>query len=209
MLRSLLYIGIGIILIGAALIYSTRNVETPQIVPSSSTITITPLPPVEDLVAQITPNPDRDDTVYPIHVAIDDVDLNAVVTIVGLNEERYVSLPEDTAGFWDQSALLNNGGNTVLVGHNRTDPNVVFRPLQAVEQGDRVTVTGSDGSEFDFVVESAEIIQVADAPAAEANRVNRAMTEETTTARLTLISCYPDDACTHRVVILAAPVAQP
>jgi LPXTG-site transpeptidase (sortase) family protein len=93
-------------------------------------------------------------------------------------------------------------GNCVISGHTRTQDADVFNSVWRVEPGDVIRVTNVQGDSFDYVVERVD--KVLELGQSLAQRLaNAALMAPTQDARLTLITCWPDWAYTHRLVIVA------
>jgi LPXTG-site transpeptidase (sortase) family protein len=113
-------------------------------------------------------------------------------------------IPPKNAGGWQtDSALLGKKGNTVINGHNN-EYGEVFRYLENVEPGDIVNVYSADG-EFTYIVTNRIILL----EAGEKSRTrldNAGWIGETNDERITLVTCWPYDDNTHRLVIVASRV---
>ena len=109
------------------------------------------------------------------------------------------------AGWHDTSSLLGLPGNTVLNGHHNAYGQV-FRDLIVLEQGDVILVYAGDNV-FTYRVGAKMLFQERFIPVEE--RISNAAwilpSEDT---RLTLITCWPPDSNTARVVIVAFPIDQ-
>jgi LPXTG-site transpeptidase (sortase) family protein len=101
------------------------------------------------------------------------------------------------------SALPGDAGNVLLYGHNNLDGSV-FRDLYQLKGGDEIQLqTGQQA--YRYRVDRVEVLPVttesADRQALEA------YFKPTRTPHLTLLSCWPPDNNTHRVVVIAYPLA--
>ncbi len=143
--------------------------------------------------------------IYPIQLAIPDININTRIVIVGVDEEQFVVTPPDRAGFWDASTTLLSNGNSVIVGHNKSTPVVIFRDLGNVRAGMSVEVTAQTGEEYRYAVSDIEIVPVEGAEPEETQRVGDLMKLEDGQERLTLVSCYPAESCAQRIVVSARP----
>jgi sortase A len=109
------------------------------------------------------------------------------------------------AGWHKNSATPVKGGNVVLSGHNNIR-GAVFRKLYTLNQGD-VAYLWAGGQRYAYEVEEVMILEdkfVSD----EQRRANARWIQELGDDRLTLVSCWPEDDNTHRVVVVARPVNQ-
>lgn len=180
---------------------------TPGVTPTAQTRpenVPSPLPPADeiaDLDATATPLPGP---ARPARIEIPSAGIDVEVLIVALDQDGYLPTPDEHAGYWALSSPLDGEGNTVIVGHNRTSPVAIFRNLPQVEVGDEITVTDQFAAEHEYEVTDIELLDVAGSPE-EAERTVE-LIDPDLPRRLTLFTCQPDDACTHRLVVIAEPV---
>jgi sortase A len=115
---------------------------------------------------------------------------------------------EYAAGWHKNSALLDdgsiNGGNVVMSGHNNV-LGAVFRELDQLKRGDTLTVWSGNRT-FEYAVEKVMIVPEKYATAAQ-RRANAAWIGSFDEQRLTLVSCWPRDDNTHRIIVIAKPAA--
>lgn len=141
----------------------------------------------------------------PTQLSIPSIDLNIPVVPAGWVEQsgRHVwSVPDHAAGWHLGSARVGEAGNLVLSGHNNIGGSV-FRHLDDVEVGD-VVVVGSLTERRRFEVTRRLILR--EALQSEEQRADHArwigdFGEE----RVTLVTCYPAWANTHRLIVVAKP----
>ncbi|MEM7112962.1 MAG: sortase [Chloroflexota bacterium] len=110
----------------------------------------------------------------------------------------------DSVGWHDRSAPLGQPGNTVLNGHHNVYGEV-FRDLADLSEGDEIIVFDGEAERAYEVTEHlilAERGQPLETRLANANWINPTGDE-----RLTLITCWPYTSNSHRVVVVAHPVA--
>jgi LPXTG-site transpeptidase (sortase) family protein len=176
---------------------------------ASSTIVssaVTPLPNFDTFLQSLpqtaTAHPGP---AVPARIQIEAINLDILVLIVAMTPQGIIPTPDRYAGYWGASSPLDKNGNAVIVGHNKLTPRPVFNTLSQVKVGDEITVTDQFGDKHLYKITDTLIIKVKGAPAADANRT-RDYVQPTTTARLTLITCSPDDTCPDRLVVLAEPV---
>jgi sortase A len=81
-------------------------------------------------------------------------------------------------GHLSDTPLPWHGGNSVLAAHRDT----FFRPLAGIRHGDIIRFTTA-AAEFEYVVKETKVVEPTDLEVLDA----------TTTATLTLITCYPFD----------------
>lgn len=107
---------------------------------------------------------------------------------------------EYAAGWHKNSALPGEGGNVVLSGHNNILGSV-FRELDQLEQGD-LAVLFSGGARFNYRVD--EVLIVPEKYATPQQRKDNAgWIAEFDDDRLTLVSCWPRDDNSHRIIVVA------
>ena len=130
------------------------------------------------------------------------VDLE-VVEIEGVEYDQWTAPSERAAGWHASSALLAQAGNTVLNGHHNVYGEV-FRDLEALQVGDEI-VLYSDSAAYFFQVEERVIFPERFARL-EQRLENASWVLPTEDERLTLITCWPYESNTHRLVLVARPV---
>jgi sortase A len=108
------------------------------------------------------------------------------------------------AGHHSTSASPGEGGNIVIAGHDDVRGEV-FRGLHDIKAGDQVTLESAAGS-FIYVVQEIHLRFYNAASLDEQLSVATfiaPMPEE----RLTLITCWPYGVDTHRLIVVARPLA--
>jgi sortase (surface protein transpeptidase) len=93
----------------------------------------------------------------------------------------------------------------VLSGHIKGTSGGVFRGLSDVVVGDEVWLYTTDGRTLHYVVDEALLLRETGEDLAQ-RAANARYMDPTDDTRLTLITCWPDWAYTHRVVVIARPV---
>jgi len=107
---------------------------------------------------------------------------------------------EYAAGWHKNSALLGEGGNVVMSGHNNILGSV-FRELDQLKRGDEVTVWAGSQS---FVYQVDKVMIVPEKYATlEQRKENANWIGPFADDRLTLVSCWPRDDNTHRIIVVA------
>jgi sortase A len=107
------------------------------------------------------------------------------------------------AGWQTTSARLGEIGNTVLVGHHNTKGEV-FRDLEKMETGDTIEVVGETNT-FKYVITNRMIVPERSATPEE-RLDNARWILPSNDERLTLITCWPYDSNSHRLILVAAPL---
>jgi sortase A len=109
-------------------------------------------------------------------------------------------VPDEAAGWHQNSALPGHDGNVVLSGHHNMGAEV-FRYLVDLEAGDEI-VLKADGRDYRYRVTDVFILPergVSD----EQRQQNALWIMPTNTERLTLVTCWPYNDNSHRVIVLA------
>lgn len=109
---------------------------------------------------------------------------------------------EYAAGWHKNSSVPGEHGNVVMSGHNNILGSV-FRELDQLKRGDEIDVFAG-GTEYTYTVEEVLILPEKYASAKQ-RAANVQYIEETPDDRLTLVSCWPRDDNTHRIVVIAHP----
>jgi len=109
---------------------------------------------------------------------------------------------KNAAGHHRGSAPLGGEGNCVLSGHSSADQGGVFEGLWDLVQGDSLYLTDGAGQVHSYVVGSVTKVQEMGA-SLEERLAHAAAMDPTEDARLTLVTCWPDWAYTHRVIVVA------
>ncbi len=152
-----------------------------------------------------------DQSAPPARLEIPDLNLDVDVVpmgwqIVTVDGERTTmwTPPEDQAGWHVNSAHAGALGN-VLISGRQADGAAVFAPLAlgSVSPGQEIWLTDQDGVTFVYQVsEVSEPVPITGATDEEIARA-AAYQEQGDTARLTLITGWPDFTTTHRVFVVA------
>ncbi len=146
----------------------------------------------------------------PERIVIPDAAVDAPVSGVGLvqvqnNGQIYYQwqVPDEyRAGWHNTSAPLGKAGNTVLNGHHNINGEV-FRDLINLEEGAEVIVYDREHA-YTYVVSDIELLPERDQPLA-VRQENARWIGPTDDERLTLVTCWPYEDNSHRVVIIAYP----
>jgi sortase A len=176
----------------------TAQVATGLVPPAPSQIPIVPTPTVVPDPADLTPR----------RLVIPAINLDAPVEMVGwhvINGASTWDVPDHFAAGWlKTSALLGQPGNTVLDGHHNIDSEV-FRRLVDLRVGDELEVDAGNNVFF-YKVTTRQILKERDQPI-EVRLKNAQWIQPTNDERLTLVTCWPYTTNTHRLIIVAKPVA--
>ena len=152
-----------------------------------------------------------DQSAPPARLEIPDLGLDVDVVpmgwqIVTVDGERTTmwAPPEEQAGWHVNSAHAGALGN-VLISGRQADGAAVFAPLAlgSVTSGQEIWLSDQDGVTFVYQVsEVSEPIPITGATDEEIERA-AAYQEQSDTAKLTLITGWPDFTTTHRVFVVA------
>lgn len=106
------------------------------------------------------------------------------------------------AGWHKSSAMAGQQGNVVLSGHNNIK-GAVFRELDQLKKGDEIDLW-ANGRQFTYHVEKVLIVPEKYATANQRLK-NAQWIAPSSDSRLTLVSCWPRDDNTHRIIVIALP----
>jgi sortase A len=127
----------------------------------------------------------------------------SLVEVEGLPLAQWDTLPA-AVGHHLGSAPLGGPGNCVLSGHSNPDVGGLLQGLDALRKGDALIVTDATGRLTTYHI--AEIVQVRELGASlDERRANARYMAPTDDTRLTLITCWPAWAYTHRLILVARP----
>ncbi len=165
-----------------------------------------PTPPAKaPLVVQMTPH-----GLLPERLQLPSIKVDTPVVELGWSTSqadngRILSewnVADNAAGWHKNSALLGEQGNTVMSGHNNIK-GAVFRKLDQLKRGDQAIVWSGQQR---FVYRIAEVMIVPEKYASlQQQNENAKWIGPFSDQRLTLVSCWPRDDNTHRIIVIAYP----
>lgn len=186
-----------------------------------------PVPPAATLASSVPsptqppppslPSPTPDPTLVPpadlppSRIVAPAIDLDARVVPMGWTtvdrKGTPVStwiVPENAAGWHENSALPGHGDNIVLSGHHNIEGKV-FRYVVDLQPGDEITLYVDDAS-YTYTVTEKYILKEAGMPLSVRQK-NAQWIMPTGDERLTLVTCWPYEwpGNTHRVIVVALP----
>ena len=176
---------------------------------SEAPIAIAPIqPPVDPpAIESLGPEPE------PMRLRVPKLGISADVASVGMQDDVTMEVPEDISlvGWFRYSTTPRSGiGTTVLVGHRdgTKDPNGVFRNLDGIQPGDRITVIDADGDRWRYEVSDTALLDTAQFAAA-AEQIFDVEGE----ARLVLITCggefiQSEGGYQSNTVVTALPISR-
>ncbi len=130
---------------------------------------------------------------------------NKVVTVDGQSFEQWLAPDKRAAGWHTSSATLGVPGNTVLNGHHNVYGEV-FGRLVDLDTGDMIIVSSGD-QDFIYKITNKMILPEKYAEL-DVREENARWLQPSEDERLTLVTCWPKVSNTHRLIIVAKPVAQ-
>jgi sortase A len=155
-------------------------------------------------------NPDAT-RILPNRLMIPAIEVDTPVVELGWKTSKTASgtifsewdVAEYAAGWHKNSAVPSETGNVVMSGHNNILGSV-FRELDQLKRGDTVELIAG-GTEYIYEVD--EVLILPEKHASEKQRkANVQYIQATPDDRLTLVSCWPRDDNTHRIVVIAKRV---
>ena len=164
--------------------------------PSDSLPTQTPLPVRSGYI------PDRIE--IPV-LAVDAPVVSSDTKTIQIDEHwfKQFNAPDFLAvGWYSDSAPLGITGNTVLGGHHNVDGKV-FKNLAYLQVDDEI-ILHSGAHEFKYRVMVIKLLNERDA-ALDVRLANAKWIEPTGDERITLITCWPKNNNTHRLIVVAYP----
>lgn len=167
------------------------SVEPTQIIPTPTLFPTIPTQleiPIIDLVAPIVPSDP------------------AEVKIGGDIFEQWKAPDKFAVGWHTRSALLGQVGNTVFNGHHNVFEKV-FENLNKVVPGDEIIVFGGR-IRYTYIVVNVMILPERNVDLAT-RLENARWILPSNDERLTLITCWPAESNTHRLIVVAQPVGNP
>jgi LPXTG-site transpeptidase (sortase) family protein len=183
-------------------------------VPTESATAFSPPTSTSTAVPTVTPTP-APTTVpaIPDRILIDAIGLDAPVVPVGqqpltLGGQLYSQwkVPDERAAGWHQSsAPLGQIGNTVLNGHHNIYGEV-FHYLVLLKPGDVVTLESQGKRRYYIVAQTMTLAE--EGQPVEVRQANARWILPTDDERVTLITCWPYNANTHRLVVIALPLVE-
>lgn len=145
----------------------------------------------------------------PNWLEIPAIDVNIPVVELGWSEKDIAGhifsewdVAPYAAGWHKNSVLPGEQGNVVMSGHNNI-LGAVFRELDQLKKGDQVTVWVGNNS-YSYAVDQVVVVpdkNVSGEQRAENSRWIGSFDDD----RLTLVSCWPRNNNTHRIVVVARP----
>jgi len=168
---------------------------------------------VHSLISNAAPSAASVGQIIPDRLDITAINLDTSVVKLGWSSKQDATgrvfsewdVANNAAGWHKNSAVPHEGGNVVMSGHNNILGSV-FRDLDLLSAGDIATVW-SGGERFDYRVD--QIMILPERYATHEQRIsNASWINQMGDHRLTLVSCWPRDDNSHRIVVVAYPVGR-
>ena len=184
---------------------------------STSSSGLEPVVRLIDTIATVQPSGDKalDDAaaLEVDRIVIPAIDLDSAVVELGWHINRDASgqifsewdFANNAAGWHKNSALPGEGGNVVMSGHNNI-MGAVFRELDQLDEGDEVFVY-SGVRAFMYEIERVMVVPEVYADAAQ-RAANAQWIEQFDDNRITLVSCWPRDDNSHRIIVIGYAVTR-
>ncbi len=178
----------------------------PTPLPPTPTATPTPLPIINSPTQAERPVPE-----VPSRLLIPAINLDVPIVAVGWSVTEKDGQPVSewdvpnwrAAGWLNTSAPVGVPGNTVLEGHQDIDGRV-FENLEFLKEGDEIHVQTAAHTRK-YIVALRTIVLDKDQPP-EVRRENARWIGPSRDERLTLVTCWPRNDNTHRLILVALPV---
>jgi len=146
----------------------------------------------------------------PDRLVIPSIKLDTSVVELGWSKKQdgsgYVfsewDVAQFAAGWHKNSAKFGEAGNMVMSGHNNIY-GAVFRELDQLRRGDEITVWAED--EVQAYIVHDVLILPDKTVSLEQRKENAQWIGQFDDDRLTLVSCWPRDDNTHRIIVVAYP----
>lgn len=172
-------------------------------------VEVAPVAAVEHSAA-VAENPPPLQGRIPTRLVIPSIGLDAPIVPVhyktiqtwGKTYRQWLVPQEFAVGWQDESALLGMPGNTVLNGHHNAY-GMVFKNLAQVKSGDEILVY-AETTLFRYVA-AARLLLPERGEMLETRLENARWLLPSEDERLTLVSCWPADSNTHRLIVVAFP----
>ncbi len=153
----------------------------------------------------------RDPGLVPERIVIPVIDLDATIIPISYEKLQFEGVVYDqwlapdyrAVGWHETSAGLTVPGNTVLNGHHNIYGEV-FRDLYRVQVGEEIRIL-AEGQEFRYVVVYTGVLPERNQPL-DVRLANSEWIQSTEDERVTIITCWPYESNTHRVVVVAVPL---
>jgi sortase A len=117
---------------------------------------------------------------------------------------QWDTVDEYATAWHDSSARIGVPGNTVISGHHNVHGEV-FKDLNTLTNGDIIQVKTAGNKLVTYRVARTLVLEEKYQPV-EVRMENAQWIQHSSDERLTLVTCWPNDDNSHRVVVVAVPV---
>lgn len=147
---------------------------------------------------------------FPVWILIPSIKVSAPVVFAtmrkvlmdGKTVDMWFAPDSEAAGWHTTSAFPGDIGNLVMSGHNN-DYGHVFRELIDLNQGDEILIITQKRLRTYYVANTV-LFQEVEIGLVQ-RQENARWISPSPDERLTLVTCWPDDSNTHRLIIVASP----
>lgn len=182
-------------------ISSSEILPTATLIPASSSV-VTPTPTVTPSSTPVIPAQSP-----PTRILIPRIDLDVPIEVMewkamkqGVTESSVWLIPDNSAGWHKNSALPGHNSNIVLSGHHNLGAKV-FRDLVNLQKGDKI-ILKADGRDYHYTLMDHFILPERGV-SEEQKQQNLQWIMPTSDERLTLVTCWPYNDNSHRLIIVA------
>jgi len=212
----------GLFSIGAALLafsaWNAYDLLTPEIRIEG---TVTPVADQEGFVPMVVPENTPSSQIFvpteipevikPAKIIIDKIELEAPIQeteqiSVMIEDQNYAQflVPEEFAAGWHTgSASIGIPGNTVISGHHNAYGKV-FENLYKLVVGDVIKIQDENGNIHKYII-SNKMIYPEEEEDLAVREENGRWIQPSDDERLTLVTCWPADSNTHRLILVSVP----
>lgn len=155
-------------------------------------------------VAPTPPLPGPPERISIARIALDAPVALAPLRTIWIGDQSFEQLqaPDSFAGGWlSGSAQAGEAGNTVITGHHNIAGSV-FARLHELVPGDQITLFSGE-STYVYTVRQVLTLQERGV-SLEQRQENASWILPSTDERLTLVTCWPAQSNTHRLIVVAA-----
>jgi sortase A len=179
--------------------------------PTTAAATLAPTPLAGDPRGQVKFSEPEELPAVPDRIVIPSIALDAPVVLAPTRKltlqqqvfEQWLAPDDFAVGYHIGSAYLGKPGNTVLNGHHNIFGKV-FARLIDLQSGDIIQVYSGERI-YTYVVAQSMILKERGASLAE-REANGYWILPSTDERLTLVTCWPPENNTHRLLVVASPL---
>lgn len=181
--------------------------------PTPTPSNLAPYSGMQEVSPTSTPKPTPFPTI-PNRLEIESIKLDAPIISANPSEirigsdiyEQWKAPDEFAVGWHTTSAMLGEVGNTVLNGHHNINGRV-FEDLNQVKPGQQVVLYGGN-LKYTYIVVNVMILPERNVDMSVRSE-NARWILPSNDERITLITCWPAESNTHRLIVVAQPFSEP